>query len=154
MRRMTAEDYHKLARSKDLEWIGDEVPTDMLQLTKWRCRRGHEFWARASNVKNFNPLTEHGRVRGRHCPYCSGRWRKTLTDYHEMAARHGVEFVGPMPVNTREHTRWRMPDGEEFMASYRALATRRTPVSVTGLRRALEGIEGEREEGGDGGGDG
>lgn len=122
MRKMTENDYKRLGQQAGFEWIGAVLPEDMLQKTDWRCRRaGHKFQMRGANV--YLAVTQGGRG----CPYCSRRWRRTGVDYHGLAKRHGIEWVGvDLPRNTREATRWRLPDGTIVEQSYRAIDARVT----------------------------
>ena len=137
MRRYTESDYHELAASKDLEWIGDVLPDNVLAPTEWRCKRaGHVFKARAANVMHMEPLTPGGYIQGRNCPKCTHRWRRGKTDYHKLAKRHGLDWMSAygQPKTTRDPTAWQMADGKVLVASYRALDSRQTAVSDTGAR--------------------
>ena len=62
---------------------------------------------------------------GRGCPVCTGRKHHDLPDYQQLAARHGIEFVGPVPLTSRHQATWRLPDGRVFQAPYRNLDVRR-----------------------------
>lgn len=57
----TPEDYHALARERDLEWIGPEVP-NIRTKTAWRCSSGHVWYAPFGSVQS-----------GRGCPVCIDR---------------------------------------------------------------------------------
>jgi len=130
MERKTKNDYEKLGRQAGFEWISVELPTDMLEKTRWRCAHGHEFDMRGANV---HLAVMHPGSRG--CPYCSHRWRRTGADYHRLAKQHEVEWVGgDVPQNTREKTPWRLPDGQTRHESYRTLAARVTKLGNPQLR--------------------
>lgn len=120
MRRMGEDDYRRLGKQAGFEWVGDALPEDMLQKTEWRClRAGHKFSMRGANV--YLAVTQGGRG----CPYCSRRWRRAGVDYHRLAKRHDIEWVGgELPRNTRELTEWRMPDGTLRQCSYRTIDAR------------------------------
>lgn len=60
-RRLKPEDYHQLARSKQLEWIGVEVPQDQSIHTEWCCANGHKYSASYASVAT---KTKEG------CPQC------------------------------------------------------------------------------------
>jgi hypothetical protein len=130
MRKMTEEDYKRLGKQAGFEWMGPQLPEDMLQRTEWRClRAGHKFLMRGANV--YLAVTQGGRG----CPYCSRRWRRTGADYHALAKRHGVEWVGErLPPNTRTPTEWRLPDGDIIEQAYRAIDVRATQLGNHQLR--------------------
>lgn len=123
-RRYDESDYRRLAEQSDLEWVGGFLPDTVLDLTEWRCPRGHVFGMRAANV-----------YMGHRCPHCSYRKRKAQVDYMTLAKRHGVEWVGDdLPRDVRQRTMWRMPDGKIVRLSYRVLASRNTLLAETGAR--------------------
>jgi hypothetical protein len=118
-KRKMAQDYHDLANEHGFEWIGVHVPHDTVTPTTWRCKAKGHIW-----VTRYNKIYD-----GRLCPYCCRLWRKVEEDYHAMASRHGVTWVGPeLPENVRIPTIWALPDGTEFTATYRTMFTRTQPV--------------------------
>lgn len=145
MQRNTREDYEKLAKSKGLKWLGPDLPESMLVKTRWQCLRDpkHVFEMRGANVHMMSPPSDRGggTNSGRGCPYCSHRWRRTATDYHLLAKKHGVEWAGELPKSTRDDTLWRMPDGKMVSLSYRALSSRVTQLGATGSRKTVEETE-------------
>jgi hypothetical protein len=118
-KRKTAQDYHELAAANGFEWVGVHVPHDTVTPTTWKCKAKGHLW-----VTRYNKIYD-----GRQCPYCSRLWRKVEEDYHAMALRHGVKWVGEeVPENVRMPTKWELPDGTEFTATYRTMFTRTLPV--------------------------
>ena len=103
-----------MAASRGLVWTGAALPYNVLNLTTWRCSKGHEFSLRYASLQE-----------ARGCPVCSGRKHHDLADYQQLAARHGIEFVGPVPLTSRHATVWRLPDGRVFETPYRNLNIRR-----------------------------
>ena len=51
---------------------------------------GHEFESRYNDINN-----------GIGCPHCSGKARKTVADYHNLAKKRGFRWLGPKVPNTK-----------------------------------------------------
>lgn len=47
--------------------------------------------------------------------------RKVPKDYHELAQKRDLEWLGPIVFNTRTKTQWRCPEGHEWEAIYNSL---------------------------------
>lgn len=102
-----SEDYHQLAASRGLEWLGD-TPPGTQRLTTWRClAAGHVF------ERTYNLIQAIQR-----CPHCVGRVRKTAADYHALAATRGWTWLGPAVTTSRAKTRWRCAAGHVVSARY------------------------------------
>ncbi len=72
---------------------------------RWCCARGHEWDAIPSNIK-----------KGRWCPYCSGKARKTVNDMLELATRLGFTFLETEYLGDDKHHRWRCSQGHVWAA--------------------------------------
>lgn len=105
VRRKLPADYHALAASKGLFWLGPEVPRVQSQ-TRWSCPCGYE-WA-----------TSYWSIRSGGCPQCSGKARRTGADYHALARERGIEWIDELPPNNNTKTRWRCPKKHEWETTY------------------------------------
>lgn len=56
----TPEDYQSLASERNFGWLGPKVSNVTFSKTKWRCGKGHEWWATYNNVQQ-----------GSGCPICN-----------------------------------------------------------------------------------
>lgn len=105
--KLTAEDYHRVAREKGVEWLGEYVPTTK-ERTLWRCRCGREWeTSYGSMIKNAG-----------NCPGCGGREKKSEADYYALAEEFGFVWVGPMPKNAHSKSTWRCSEDHEWETSY------------------------------------
>jgi len=109
-RRKTPEDYHALAESRGFRWLGPEVSTTKTRTT-WECPKGHTWQAIYNNIQQ-----------GRDCPHCPRR--KSEADYHFIARKRNLQWLGP-PVNSIDApTTWKCQQGHQWQASYRNLLRR------------------------------
>ena len=99
------EDYHSLAESRGLRWLGPEVPTTK-NLTTWECPKGHQWRAIYNNIQQ-----------GRNCPYCNRK--KKPVDYQLLAKKRNFQWLGPAVASTIRPTRWQCEFGHEWEARYR-----------------------------------
>lgn len=95
----THQDYHLLAGTKGFVWIGD-FPKSTHHKTLWRCGNGHIWTARYDNIKT-----------GYGCPACANNSRrrkhqKKRPEYNKLAKERQLRFVGELPRNTKEKTRF------------------------------------------------
>lgn len=104
----TPQDYYDLAKKRGFVWLGPEVQNTRTH-TFWRCSNGHEWSAAYSYICN------------RGCPYCSGKVRKADQDYHELAKRYELEWLGPLPKNRNSKSKWRCKSNHEWETSYRSV---------------------------------
>lgn len=72
-KRKTAQDYHNLATSRGITWIGDVCPTTNTP-TEWECSAGHQWKTSHSNIYS-----------GTRCPVCY--------DSNNLGFKH-KDFVG------------------------------------------------------------
>lgn len=99
------EDYYKLARDRNSEWVGEELPQNSKIKTWWRCFSGHEW------------ETSHNALRG--CPHCAGNVSKVIKDYHDLARGCNFEWVGEeLPRDIHTKTAWRCQKGHGWETSY------------------------------------
>lgn len=108
--RITEEDYHILAKSRNFEWIG-EFPKSTVTRTEWRCLRGHRWKGRYHDIKY-----------GAGCPYCACRVSKTEKDYYDLAESRNFEWIGKLPGKTHVKTKWQCGEcGYKWSASYNSI---------------------------------
>ncbi len=120
-KRKTISDYQEVAEAHGFEWVGGVLPGSTLEETKWKCKRAGHIWE-----TRYNKIHE-----GRQCPYCSGHWHKREEDYHKLAEKNGIKWIGDsVPENSRTLTLWQLPDnGEKFVETYRNIASRSKRVA-------------------------
>ncbi len=106
----TSEDYERLAAEAGIEWLGF-VPANSHSKSVWKCENGH-VWE-----MSFNCV-----ARGQRCPHCAGNVPKATDDYQILAEDRGFEWIGSLPPNTKEKTRWRCEKGHEWEAHYNSIA--------------------------------
>ena len=87
--RKVESDYYALALKHNLEWVG-VLPKNTRCKTKWRCKKGHEWFATYSNLGG--------------CPICL---KKIKEDYIMLAKKRGFEWIGDFPKNSNTKTLWK-----------------------------------------------
>jgi hypothetical protein len=97
------EDYHSLAKSNGLEWLGPEVRNTQSK-TFWLCSNGHKW------ESTYNVVQQRGRC---------GQCRKKITeeDYRDLAEKQGFEWLG-FHVTSHKKTVWRCSKNHEWAAPY------------------------------------
>lgn len=111
-RRVTPEQYAAVAKRRGFTLVGP-IPESVVENTTWECSQGHRWQAAYHDVRRSNG-----------CPYCAGLARKTAGDYARLAERRGFIWLGPMPQNISESTRWQCPHGHTWEARYGNVANR------------------------------
>ncbi len=104
--RKVPRDYHALATERGFVWLGPKVQNNGAK-TKWRCSKGHEWWAIYSNIQ-----------RGKGCPVCANCAPRTPGDYHSLAAERGFQWLGPKVTSVGTKTKWRCSEGHEWWTKY------------------------------------
>lgn len=127
----TKDDYRALAKERDLEWLGPQLPESTGANTLWRCFKGHIFPRYYSNLSG--PARE--------CPICNGGLPRLIDAYPEQVAEYfdrdknpeiAIEFIMSGSSKTvewycREHDRqWPAPPS----SIYRAWSEGRSGCSV------------------------
>lgn len=106
-RRVNADQYHELAAKYGLEWVGDGLPESTRHKTLWKCANGHVFESRYNQVQY-----------GHGCAYCAGVAPKSPEDYHSLASRRGIRWLGPEVENIKTDTNWECPNGHQWLGTY------------------------------------
>lgn len=138
-KRISAEEYHKAANEKGLQWIGPEVAS-VKSKTSWRCISGHEIQATYAGIKNgtgcatcnrakrkekfdaekrANPPRRRQPSKGRlDVSFERGKRKRTAEDYELLAEHCGIIWLGPMASTTHALTSWQCRCGKVFNASF------------------------------------
>lgn len=108
----TEADYYALAKQSGFVWLGPMVK-NVRTKTQWRCGNNHTWFATYSRIQQ-----------GSGCPACAGNKRKLEADYHALATRRGIEWLGPLPKNVREKSKWRCGENHTWLATYNEIELR------------------------------
>ncbi len=99
-------DYHDLAEKRGFTWLGPEVANTKYK-TGWQCQKGHKWEGAFTHIKQ-----------GKGCPYCAGTIRKSIEDYHALAIKRGLNWLGPEVTRNNAKTGWQCQVGHRWMANY------------------------------------
>lgn len=106
--RKTIEDYRALAKTRGFRFLSEAAPPDTDTKALWQCAKGHRWDAAYGTIS-----------RGRGCPHCAGKARKTVEDYRALAKARGFQLVSNVaPANTATKTRWQCSNGHQWDAHY------------------------------------
>jgi very-short-patch-repair endonuclease len=104
--------YHILANEKGYTWVGGHLPKNVTTKTDWQCRNGHVFKSTYNYIQSGNG-----------CKICSGLEKKTQKDYHNLAKKRNIEWVGIDIVNVMTKTSWKCENGHVWSATYDSIRT-------------------------------
>ncbi len=99
------DDYHRLAESKGLKWLGPKV-SNVQGKTIWLCPEGHR-WEATYNV------VQQREIYGR-CGLCR---RVPEKDYHELANDRNFQWLGPYRTSNKK-TGWQCSEGHKWEAPF------------------------------------
>lgn len=99
-------EYQRIADLRGFLWVGSPVST-VFAKTEWVCAYGHRW---LSSLKAI--------ARGDGCPHCAGLAKKTLEDFHNLAASRGMKWLGNEVVNSNQVTTWECSCGAIRRSSY------------------------------------
>lgn len=100
----TIDTMHEIARKRGGRCLSKRYKNQH-SILRWRCEHGHEWRARAADVKA-----------GAWCHVCGGTRKKTIADMRRLAAKHGGVCLSKIYVNCETPLRWRCAEGHEFEA--------------------------------------
>lgn len=89
------DDFIKLAKDRGFEWLGKQA-VGIHEKTMWRCSKGQE-WKTSLTVLSES---KYG------CPYCTNHLPVTIYDYHKIAKKRSLTWLGPLPENSQQPTWW------------------------------------------------
>ncbi|MCK5116998.1 MAG: DUF559 domain-containing protein [Candidatus Aegiribacteria sp.] len=130
--RKTPREYHELAKSLGLQWIGTEVQNTNT-CTRWKCPCGFEWEATFKSIRV-----------GAGCPDCT---QKRLSDekrikpdqYTQLAEYRGIIWLGPEVLSTSEKTKWKCKQGHTFESPYNSIqGGHGCPICAGNLPKTLE----------------
>lgn len=102
----TSADYHTLAGARGFCWLGSDVP-NVDTKTGWECEESHPWETTYSHIKQ-----------GTGCPVCANNIPKTPADYHILAEKRGMRWLGPEVPNVDTKTGWECEKGHYREARY------------------------------------
>lgn len=103
----------KLAKEKGGFCVSETYIDAKTKLT-WRCRVGHEWEAKLSNIKS-----------GRWCPKCAGRSKYSLDDIQNFASRHSGECLSKEYINNKTKLDWKCICGHKMRISFDKIRRRK-----------------------------
>lgn len=108
--KLKAEDYHKAALERGLEWIGESLPARTSKVTLWKCREGHIWEAKYANIKHNQ----------RGCPECYklSRVSRKPEHYHRLAESKGFKWLGPEVKRIKDKTIWECSNRHTWPTSF------------------------------------
>ena len=101
-----ADDYQELANKHNITLV--EAAEFKAQISTWQCPEGHIFKAAYSNLVRKKTG----------CAECFGNGRKTEQNYHSLAKKKGIIYLGPFPATTEANTTWGCDKGHEWQLTY------------------------------------
>jgi len=120
-RKLSLDDYLIVGVTRDIQWIGTELPQKLRDKTQWRCICGHEWAA------NYYAIEHHG------CRKCADRLngeriKHDAADYYELARLNDLELIGEsVPTSNNEQTSWVCRSGHVYVTSYRNIISKSKP---------------------------
>jgi ribosomal protein S27AE len=106
------QDYHDLAKTKNILWIGTTLPRNIGINTKWKCLScGYEYNSNFSNVRKFLG-----------CRQCVGNKKDiTLDYYNKIETRFNIKRISEIPTNSHSKIQWKCDKGHILNYSYQEL---------------------------------
>lgn len=106
--RLNIVDYEILGKNKGFKLISKSK--NRKELSIWECTNGH--------IINMS----YGCIaKGNNCSICSGRIKKTETDYLNLASSKNIVYIGPFPKNTSIKTNWVCSCGAKTYKAYNTI---------------------------------
>ncbi len=102
----TSADYYALAQERGFCWLGP-LPSNTRAKTWWQCGEGHQWEGTYDRIQQ-----------GRGCRQCAGRLPKTSADFHALADKRGLLWLGPEAPNVGTKTWWQCREGHQWEARY------------------------------------
>lgn len=113
--RKTEKDYHNIAKSRNLQWIGSKLPKNNHTKTSWKCLKCNLEW----ETKYINVCQSIS------CPDCAikriaQKRRHKESDYYALAEKTNVKWLGiTLPKDSKEKTLWKCNKCQnEWMGRY------------------------------------
>ncbi len=105
---LTKDDYILMASYRGITWLGP-FPRTSRDKTEWKCAQGHVWSTSLHNLRGCN-----------RCSYVErgDNLRHSPDEYHALAAKFGVEWIGPEVKRNTDKTWWRCPNGHVWQFQY------------------------------------
>ena len=127
-KRKTEKDYHMLAESRGLKWVGSVLPKGVIVETLWECSKGHKWETTYRSIQQGNG-----------CHVCSGNIQKVEKDYHKLASARGFKWVGKkLPKHTDVSTWWECSRKHKWETTYGSIKQRSGCPMCYGTARKTE----------------
>lgn len=132
--RKTIDDYRALSRRKGILWIADAIPEKAELKTEWQCPTCDYQW-----VSSYETVTH-----GSGCPKCrqleiADALRLSPSDYHDIASKRGIAWIGEFVQTANEKTLWHCPN-----CDHQWLSTHSYIRSGTGCPNCIDFVHGNR----------
>jgi hypothetical protein len=102
--KLTIEEMREMAKKRGGVCLSKEYVNATTNLL-WRCRKGHEWWAKPNNVRN-----------GTWCPICAGVQKLTIEEMRGIAEKRGGWCLSEQYVNSTTKLRWMCGKGHVWEA--------------------------------------
>lgn len=129
---LTIEDMQVLAATKGGKCLSEQYQNLQGRL-RWSCANGHEWKARANDVRN----------KGSWCPYCARVARLDIEDMKTMARKRGGQCLSTEYINSSINLRWRCAKGHEWESAPSTMRHRGTwcPYCAGKVRLTIEEMQ-------------
>ncbi len=126
-RRKQPEDYRALANKQSIQWAGPFVDSVSTK-TNWICPNQHQWLARYRDIQQ-----------GKGCPVCSHRVPLTPQDYHSLAKKQGIQWLGPVVPDNNTRTTWQCGCGYQWTSKYKNIQRRPgCPACKGGIKKTAQ----------------
>lgn len=106
-------DYIQAGNEKNLKYDNPTPPRNVHESVRWVCKNCGEV-----HYKGIRTV----RISQTGCLNCSPPNALTENDYHKLARKLKITFLGPLPPNNKTKTSWRGRTGNVVDASYHDLS--------------------------------
>lgn len=104
--------YRIAGADRGIVWADTVLPNSSKASTLWRCAHGHEWNAPYTNIV----------FSGSGCPVCAmDASRLDYRSYLAQGYRYSLEYLGPLPPNTRTPTWWKCQSGHHFLKRLKSI---------------------------------
>lgn len=124
--RDSIEKYKRLAQTRGGECLSENYTNGKIPLT-WKCKSGHVWDARPSNVQT-----------GTWCVICAGRAKPTIAIIQEVAKERGGKCLDDQYLNAKTDMKWKCSEGHEWKASWNSISSRKSWCPVCGIAKRVK----------------
>lgn len=111
-KKCSIDDYRSIAIGRGIQWVGTEIPSNIMKRTEWRCLACNRQWFTSfHNIKN-----------GTECKSCIlERQRYSEAEYIEYAKGYDFRYVGGYSGSTLNPVTWMCLSGHEWNACFSSI---------------------------------